>query len=343
VSKDALKRRDSVLKIIVSEYITTATPVASELILRHHRLGVSPATIRNDMASLEEEGYITRPYTSSGGVPLDKGYRYYVESLSPGAELTREEQKRVRELLDSAVDEYDKLLKFAAISMAQLAGNAAIVTFPKSMESKFKHVELFEIHKYMAMMVLILGNAVLRQQTVNFDDPVSQQQLDEAAANLNRLYIGKTARQIRQHKAELKPVDKKLSQIICDIMDSEDTIEYDKSYLEGMRLMLGQPEFVHRDRMLGILEMMEAKGWLKRIMDWQNMGEGVQVIIGEENPETALHDLSFVLSNYGVSQQAQGTLGIIGPKRMDYTKAISAVNYLSALLSKLISRVFTEY
>ena len=135
MSKAAYKRRDDVLKIIVSEYIATATPVASEMILRHHSLGVSPATIRNDMASLEEEGYITRPYTSSGGVPLDKGYRFYVETISRNVGLPGDEQKRIRNLLDTAVDEYDRLLKIAATAMAQLVGNAAIITFPNRLKA----------------------------------------------------------------------------------------------------------------------------------------------------------------------------------------------------------------
>ncbi|MCX6007260.1 MAG: heat-inducible transcriptional repressor HrcA [Chloroflexi bacterium] len=339
MSKAAYKRRDDVLKIIVSEYIATATPVASEMILRHHSLGVSPATIRNDMASLEEEGFITRPYTSSGGVPLDKGYRFYVETISRNVGLPGDEQKRIRNLMDTAVDEYDRLLKIAATAMAQIVGNAAIITFPKSSESKFRHLELVEMQEYMAMLVLILSNAVLRRQTLNFDTPVTQQQLNETAAKFNREYTGQTNNQIAAKKRDLTPLERKILGTISDIMSSEDAIEHSDSYLEGVRLMLGQPEFIQRERMLGVLELMEAKGWLKHLIDWQVTDEGVKVIIGEENTETSLHGLSLVLSNYGVPEQARGTVGVIGPKRMDYRKAISAVNYISSLLSELVARV----
>ncbi|MGA2367573.1 MAG: heat-inducible transcriptional repressor HrcA [Dehalococcoidia bacterium] len=339
MSKAAYKRRDAVLKIIVSEYIATATPVASELILRHHSLGVSPATIRNDMASLEEEGFITRPYTSSGGVPLDKGYRFYVETLSQRLDLPGEDQKRIRQLLDTAIDEYDRLLKTAASSMAKLVGNAAIVTFPKSAESKFKHLELVEMQQYMALLVLILSNAVLRRQTFNLGEHVDQEQLNQSAAKFNREYAGQTRSQMKDKKLELTAIEKKIFKAVTDVMASEDAIEYDNSYLEGVRLMLGQPEFVQRERMLGVLELMEAKGWLRHVIDWQVTEEGVKVIIGDENRETGLHDLSLVLSNYGVPEQAMGTVGIIGPKRMDYRRAISAVNYISGLLSELIAKV----
>jgi len=339
MSKAAFKRRDSVLKIIVAEYIVTANPVASEAILRHHSLGVSPATIRNDMASLEEEGYISRPYTSSGGVPLDKGYRFYVESLSQSQDLTGDEQKRIRQLLDTAVDEYDRLLKIAANTMSKLVGNAAIVTFPRSPECRFKHLEIVAMHQYMSMMVLILSNAVLRRQTINFDDPVSSEQMSKAAAMLNREYSGLTRKQIAEKKLDMSKVEKKISAAISDILSSEDTIEYGNSYLDGLRLMLGQPEFIQRERMLSVLELMEAKGWLKRVIDWQVSDTGIKVIIGEENHDAALRDLSLVMSNYGVPGEARGAVGIIGPKRMDYRRAIAAVNYISGLLSDLVARV----
>lgn len=342
MSKAAYKRRDSVLKIIVSEYILTATPVSSESILRHHSLGVSPATIRNDMASLEEEGYISRPYTSSGGVPLDKGYRFYVESLSHGQDLSGDEQKHIKQLLDTAVDQYERLLKITACTMSRLVGNAAIVTFPKSQECRFKHLEMVGMHQYMAMLVMILSNAVLRRKTMNFDDPVTEEQLVSAVARLNSEYVGLTRKQIAETELDLSKMEKKISATISDIMASEDTIEYENSYLEGLRLMLGQPEFVQRERMLGVLELMEAKGWLRRVIDWQISDNGVKVIIGGENHDTALRDLSLVMSNYGVPDQACGAVGIIGPKRMDYRRAIAAVNYISGLLSELVARVYKD-
>ena len=339
MSKALTKRRETVLKIIVSEYIATANPVASELILRHHNLGVSPATIRNDMASLEEEGYISRLYTSSGGVPLDKGYRFYVESISQGQELSVEEQKHIKQLFDSAVDEYDRLLRLAAGTMARLVGNAAIVTFPRSPECRFRHLEAIFMHQYMATLILLLSNAALRRQTISFDSPVASEQLESATATLNREYAGLTKKQIADKRAELSDLEKKISAVIWNIMDREDSIGYESSYLEGLRLMLGQPEFMQREKMLGVLDLIEARGWLKRLIDWQVSDSGVRVIIGEENRDLALRDLSLVMSRYGVADQARGALGIIGPKRMDYPRAIAAVNYVSSLLSELVARV----
>jgi heat-inducible transcriptional repressor len=342
MTKEANKRRDTVLKIIVNEYIATALPVASESILRHHRLGVSPATIRNDMAFLEEEGYITRPYTSSGGVPLDKAYRYYVETISENVGLPSEEQKRIRSALNEAVDEYDRLLKMAANIMAHLVGNAAIVTQPMSSENKFRHMELVEIHEYMALLVLVLSNAVLRRQILTFEEPVDQAQLSQVANKFNREFSGHSRSLIEGNLLEMTPVEKKITEIVTEIMASEDRLEHENSYLEGLRLMLGQPEFTQRDRMLNILEFMEARGWLRHVIDWQIASDGVKVIIGGENRESAPHDLSLVLGSYGVRNQVGGTIGIIGPTRMDYRKAISAVNYVSGLLSEVVFRIYQE-
>jgi heat-inducible transcriptional repressor len=275
-------------------------------------------------------------------VPLDKAYRHYVENLSENVGLPSEEQKRFRATLDEAVDEYDRLLKMAAAAMAQFVGNVAIVTQPKSNENRFRHVELFGIHECMALLVLILSNAVLRRQVLTFAEPVDQETLNQVAARLNSEFSGHTRSLIAGRQLAMTAVEKKVSGVIADIMASEDRAEGEGSYLEGLRLMLGQPEFIQRDRMLGILEFMEARGWLRPVIDWQISGEGVKVIIGGENRESALRELSLVLGNYGVGKQIGGTVGIIGPTRMDYRKAISAVNYMSGLLGEIVSGVYQE-
>jgi heat-inducible transcriptional repressor len=342
MTKGAEKRRDNVLKIIVNEYVATALPVASEAILRNYDLGVSPATIRNDMACLEEEGYIARLYTSSGGIPLDKAYRHYVENLSGSVDLPAEEQRQVRKILGEAVEEYDRILRMAASIMAHLVGNAAVVTYPRSNENRFRHLELVAINEYMALVVLILSNAVLRRFPLSFSKQVTEEQLEEAAGRLNREFIGLTRKTIKARKLELTSLEKKVCGAVMDIMEHEEELEYDSSYLEGLRLMLGQPEFTQHDRMLNVLELMEAKGWLRHVIDWQITGEGVKVIIGGENHEASLHDLSLVFSKYGVPDQLGGTIGIIGPKRMDYGRAISAVNCMSDVLSEMMARVRGE-
>ena len=339
MTKGLTPRREAVLRIIVGKYITTAVPVASEAIFRNYQLRVSPATIRNDMAYLEEEGYIIRPYTSAGGIPLDKGYRHYVESLTEDVELPSYEQYRIRNLFREAEEELEGWLKLAAGIMARLAGNAALVTFPKSSQCRFRHLELVAVHEFLALLVLVLSEAMLKRQLLSFVEPVTQEQLTGVANKLNAAYSGLTISEISDEKLELSRGEQRVREAVVDIMNVEDEMEYDEPYLEGLRLMLGQPEFVEKDRMLDVVELMEAKDWLGSMFFQRSSDEGVQVVIGEENRDEALRDLSLVFSRYGVPERVGGTIAVIGPTRMDYRRAISTVGCVSEVLSYLMAGV----
>ncbi|MBN2462075.1 MAG: heat-inducible transcription repressor HrcA [Dehalococcoidia bacterium] len=337
--KGLTKRRETVLKIIVSEYIATAIPVASETIFRNYPLGVSPATIRNDMAYLEEEGYIARPHTSSGSVPLDKGYRHYVESLAKEAELPLEEQYRIRQLFHEVEEEFERWLKLAATIAARLVRNAALVTFPKPTQCRFMHLELVALQEFVALMVLVFSEAMLKRQLLSFEEPVTQERLTIMANKLNAAYAGLTSSEILTKKPELSQEEEQVTDAMVDMMAAEDALEYEEPYLDGLRLMLGQPEFAHKDRMLSIMELLETKEWIGSAFAHRPRGVGVQVVIGEENRDETLHDLSLVFSRYGIPGRVSGTIGVIGPTRMDYSRAISTVDYMAGVLSKLVAGV----
>ena len=337
--KGLTARREAVLKIIVSEYIDTAVPVASETIFRNYKLGVSPATIRNDMAYLEEAGYIGRPHTSAGSVPLDKGYRHYVESLTRKTELNVQEQDRIRKLFREVEKEFEKWLKLAAVIAASLVKNAALVTLPKPRQCRFKHLELVALQDFMSLMVLVLGEAILKRQLLSFEEPVTQERLAIISNKLNAVFSGLTSSEISAKKLELPSEEAQVTEAVIDMMSAEDELEYEQPYLEGLRLMLGQPEFAEKDRMLSIMELMETKDWLSSAFGRRSDDFGVQVVIGEENRNEVLRDLSLVFSRYGIPHQIGGTIGIIGPTRMNYRRAISTVAYISAILSDLVSGV----
>jgi len=337
--KGLTPRREAVLRIIIGEYIATAVPVASETISRNYNLGVSPATIRNDMAYLGEEGYIVRPHTSAGTVPLDKGYRYYVESLAAEVELPLEEQYRIRNLFREAEEEFERWLRLAVSIMARLVRNAALVTLPKPGQCRFRHLELVALHEFVSLMVLVLSEAILKRQLLSFDEPMTQERLTILANKLNAVYSGLTSSEILAKEVELPLGEKQITEAVVDIMVAEDALEYEEPYLEGLRLMLGQPEFAQKDRMLGIMEMMETKAWLSSAFSRRSSDAGVQVVIGEEHQDVTLRDLSLVFSRYGVPGRVGGTIGVIGPTRMDYRRAISTVSYMSAVLSDLVAGV----
>ena len=336
------QRRGAILNIIVAEYIATALPVASETILRNYQLGVSSATIRNDMAYLEKEGYIARPHTSAGSVPLAKGYRHYVESLSKDLELPLEEQHRIRDSFNNVEEEVERWLKLAAAMMSRLVGNAALVTFPKSNRCRLKHLELVSLHEFLALLILVISETVLKQQLLSFSQPITQEQLTSVANKLNASYTGLTSTQISAKQLGTNLEEQRITESVVDMMAAEDELEYHATYLEGLRLMLGQPEFIRKDRMLRIMELMEARDWLKIMLHQQLEGKQVQVVIGEESHDEALKDLSIVLGRYGIPRKARGAIGVIGPTRMDYRRAISTVGYMSDLLSYMLAGVCGE-
>jgi len=272
-------------------------------------------------------------------VPLDKGYRHYVESLAKETELTLEDQYRIRKLFREVEEEFERWLKLAATVAARLVRNAALVTFPKSTQCRFRHLELVGLQEFVALMVLVLSEAVIKRQLLSLEGPVTQERLTIMANKLNANYVGSTGSEILANKLGLTLEEEQVANAVIGIMAAEDELEYEEPYLDGLRLMLGQPEFAHKDRMLSIMELMETKEWLSSAFAQQSSDVGVQVVIGGENRDRTLRDLSLVFSRYGIPGRVGGTIGIIGPTRMDYRRAISTVDYMSAVLSDLVSGI----
>jgi heat-inducible transcriptional repressor len=186
-------------------------------------------------------------------------------------------------------------------------------------------------------MVLVLSEAIIKRQLLSFEEPVTQERLTIMADKLNAAYLGLTISEIVAKKLGLTSEEEQVAKAVIDIMAAEDELEYEEPYLDGLRLMLGQPEFAHKDRMLSIMELMETKEWLSSALASQSSDIGVQVVIGEENRNETLRDLSLVFSRYGIPGRVGGTIGVIGPTRMDYRRAISTVDYMSVVLSGLVA------
>src|SRR3990170_694177 len=184
------ERQSRILELVVREYVEAASPVGSQLIYRKHRLNASPATIRNEMADLEEQGYLTHPHTSSGRVPTEHGYRYYVESLMQEEELLWEEQQTIRHQFHQIERGQDAWVHLAASILAQTVGNAAVVTAPRTDVCRMKHLELVNLHERTALLVLVLDQGRLEQQLLLMDETAGQDALTEMAARLNRLFAG---------------------------------------------------------------------------------------------------------------------------------------------------------
>ncbi|MFC1864373.1 heat-inducible transcriptional repressor HrcA [Chloroflexota bacterium] len=332
-------RTESILKSIVGQYITKAIPVSSQSITNECDLGVSAATIRNEMAYLEQEGYITRHHHSAGSIPSDKGYRHYVESLGD-IRLPLSEQRLVSHLFHQVERELDEWLNLAATLIAQMVQNAAVVTMPKPEACQFKHLELVSLQDSMALLILVLNGAKVRQQLITFDQAVSQPELTVIANKLSAAYSGLTGSQILAKGTRLSSTEQKTTDCLVKVMEAEDDQKYEKNYLDGLHFMLNQPEFAHNQRMLALMELVEQRNLVKNIIPRELTSEGVQVIIGKENKTESIHDYSVVLIQYGLPEEAIGTIGVIGPTRMPYARTIATVGYLSWVLSGLAANLY---
>jgi len=327
------ERRETVLRVIIEDYITRAVPVASNAIVERYSLKVSPATIRNDTAYLEREGYVIHPHRSAGSIPTDKAYRYYVELIGEEIELPSVEQYLIHQISQEAKEELEQWLKTVAALLARLVHNLVVITTPKAARCRFKHLDLVALQDFMALLIVVLHEAKVRRQVLSFSRKVSQDELTKLANKLTSIYGGMTSSEILAKKEGLSSEERQLSESLAEIMAAEDRLEYGEPYLEGLRLLLSQPEFTNSPRILGILEVLEGEDWLRNIFGQESSKGGVKVVIGEENPEPALQDLSLIASQYGVFNKASGIVGVIGPKRMDYAKTISSLNFLTAFLS----------
>jgi len=332
-------RTGTVLRSIVQQYIVKAAPVSSQSIINDHDLSVSAATIRNEMAQLEQESYITRPHPSAGGIPSDKGYRYYVETLGD-IKLPLAEQRLVSHLFHQVEKELEEWLNLAARLIAQLVQDMAIVTMPKPAACQFKHLELVTLQDSLALLVLILRNTKAKQQLITFNQVISQSELTSIANKLNAIYSGLTSSQIMNKGIKLSPTEQQITDCLLGIMKAEDEREYEEPYLDGLHLMLNQPEFTHSHRVLSLMELVEHRNLLRNIIPSGLANRKVKVIIGKENKSEVIHDYSVVISQYGLPEEAIGTIGVIGPTRMPYARAISTVGHLSSVLSRLVSELY---
>src|SRR4030042_528186 len=235
------ERRSRLRRLIVEEYVESAAPVGSETVARNHRLPVSPATIRNEMARLEEGGYITQPHTSAGRVPSDRGYRYYIEDLMQEQDLTLDEKETIRHQFHQAGHDLEQWVHLAAAVLAQAVRNMAVVTTPRSPDCRFRHLELVSLHDLVALLILVLHDGRLLQEALTLSKALSQDELTVTAHKLTDLYKGLTAAQVQGKSAELSEVESQITAEIRALMAAEDEGRHDEAFLEGVPLVLGQP------------------------------------------------------------------------------------------------------
>lgn len=326
-------RRQIVLGLVVREYIARGIPVGSRAILDLYDLGVSPATVRNEMAVLEELGYLTHPHTSAGRMPTEEGYRYFVEHLLGDTMLPSEDRLQISHQFGQARAELDQWVKLAVAVLAHTVRNIAVATPPKASSSRLKRVELIEIRDGIVLMVLVTHEGSVKQQMLNL--PVAADELQRLNNELNEHLAGRTSEQMRGQATPWSPLAADIVELIIPVMARLD-MPANEIYREGLSHALTEPEFAEGDMIRRVVEIIETRPLLETILAETRATEGVQVIIGGEGRWRELNNISLVLSRYGVDEGASGVLGVLGPLRMPYGRTISAVRYVSAMMSELL-------
>lgn len=334
------ERQKKILGLVVREYVETVQPVGSETLVRKSGLRVSSATIRNELATLEELGYLTHPHTSAGRMPTEKGYRYFVETLMEEFELPPVEQRMIRHQFHQVTLDVDQWMRLAAAVLARAARNTALVTAPTAAACRLKHLQLVAISEQVALLVMVLQDGTVKQQMLALAQPMVQEELTRISNRLNAHLAGLNLEQMRALTVSFSGFENDVLRVVMNIMQQIDRRSAHDIYRDGIMDILRQPEFAAIERMQALLEMLEQRTLLEEILSEFAPEQGVQVVIGAESQRDEMSEYSMVLTRYGVPGEARGIVGVLGPVRMQYARTIGVVRYVSSLLNDLMQRMY---
>jgi len=330
-------RQRELLRAVIREFIATAEPVASGTLVRRYGLDVSSATVRNELASLEELGLLSHPHTSAGRVPTDLGYRFFIENLMPRTGLLPDEQLTVSHQFQQALTNTAEWMRLATSTLARLTAEAAIVTRPATSHVALKHVEAVPISERRALLVAVLDGGGVRQQLVELREPATPEQLRRLSARLTAELGMKDIAAVRQEMAgPHAATEQQLIAALAKLLEQDEVAQHTDFYYDGIQNILAQPEFAESDSIRDMLRVLEDHTRLAGILP-QGLGRGeVHVAIGSEHRLEPLRGFSLVFGRYGGEDDVVGYVGVVGPTRMDYARSIGAVRYVGSLMSDLV-------
>lgn len=324
---------------IVESYIDTAVPVGSRTISQRFRCAISPATIRNVMADLEEMGFIMQPHTSAGRVPTDKGYRIYVDNLLEPKHLTKEDESIISKLIHQAGSDIDYIMQNASKAISVLTNVAGIVLTPRIKRSVFKHIELFNISESKILAVIITTSGFVKNSIMEMDEHMTKQELMRISEYLNNELEGVSLGEIKSYLTrrlfEERDSFYAFLKRAIDILSIPGLFRADEHiYMEGVACIMSHPEFTDVRKARLFLSACEDRKSLLNLLNQDMEQDGVKVHIGKENIYNEIHELSVISCNYKVNDMTVGAIAAIGPTRMEYGKVISVIRHISRELGK---------
>jgi heat-inducible transcriptional repressor len=338
-------RKELILKVVTDDYIESAEPVGSRTIARKYNLGLSPATIRNEMADLEENGYLQQPHISAGRIPSHQGYRYYVDSLMKQQALNKKELQVIQSCINNLtmdLDELDLLLQQTVKVLAQITRYPSLMLGPKLQPSVFTHVQLIPLNEHNILVLVVTNMGVIENKLITVDVPVSQMDLDRISYVLNKKLRGKTFDKLKtsfisELREEMEVHDSLFHKAIHLLLRTLESRDKDRIYLDGIINILDHPEFKELEKFKSLMEMMDEEESIYRMLEKTSGHQGLQISIGEEIEEEAFQQCSVVTATYEIGGKVVGTIGVLGPTRMDYGHVVAVVDFVSHYLSKVLS------
>ena len=335
--KDLDERKKKVLQAIVEEYINTAEPVSSGSITKGHGLDYSSATIRNDMAQLESIGFLDKPHTSAGRVPSAEGYRYYVNELLKEDNLTLEEIKYIQNKLKIKVNEIEDLTKVATTTLSEITHYTTVAVGPKADKQIIEEIKFVSLGQRMLMVVIVTDTGLVKETIIKFDEDITESQVDTLNNLFNTRLRGKPLSKIDKPMADyifsevhysigiMKAIIEQINRIVEE--------ENNNIFLEGAKKSFDLPEFKSMKVAKNFVNLLDAKDEMVEIFN-SGDAEDINVFIGDDDENSNLKDFSIITFKHTIGDKDLGTIGIIGPKRMDYAKVISVMKYISKKLNE---------
>jgi heat-inducible transcriptional repressor len=348
------QRAQALLAALIKEHLVTGEAVGSRVLSDgfSHAYGWSPATIRNVMSELENRGYVEQPHTSAGRIPTDTGYRYYVDHMLGEAKLSRGDLKAINDLFSTnPIDagSPDRLMEAASHALSALSDNVGIVVSPSLAQNRLKHIEFLQLPDKRILVVLVSTSNIIHNKVIRLADELTQNELDKTANYLNSEFSGKSLKAIRTEILLLMKEEKALYDRLLRnaIMLCDRSLEGDSSgevYVDGASNILTKPDFVDFERMQELFRTFEEKSRLIKILnecithDSPNYTGDVHVIIGREHPVSSMRNCALITAPYRAgSSETVGTLGVVGPMRIEYARIMAMVNYMARLIENRLS------
>ena len=340
-------RTQAILRAVIEEYVTTATPVGSQALVERYHLGVSSATVRSILAELEANGLLTHPHTSAGRIPTDSGYRFYVESIAEAVPLPAVEQLMIRHQFGQVEFASEHWFRLAATTLASVTRAAGLATPAKPRDAHIRRIDLVAINERMASLILVLREGVIKQAlvTLDGDDVIDQPTLNAVAALLNERLVDMTAPRAESRLASVRDdrvgaLARRVGERVVKVVREYDAAAIEEVFSDGLLNVMEAPEFAQSEKLRRVFSALENRAYLGQLVGSVAGAGRVQVFIGHENQPLDMRDVSLVLAPYGRPGRAIGVVGVLGPTRMSYSQAIGTVRVVSGLMNELVDHIY---